>query len=192
MKKSKTVYARNLFTTLGILLLSFVLLGVAFASITYNTTLHTERVNMSSTADEASHVVVATDSAWGVESLWMRMYLSSLSQASGYRILITDADGTILSCSDNTLNCSHIGQQIETEILGLMAENGEFSARTDLSGVYSEPCFVVGLRIMELDAENPDVYKRQEKRPGMSSWPYFGVRALLTSWVKISVKMDAY
>ena len=43
MKKSKTVYASNLFTTLGILLLSFLLLGVAFASITYSTTIQTER-----------------------------------------------------------------------------------------------------------------------------------------------------
>ena len=155
MSRTKTVYARNLFTTLGILLLSFILLGVSFASITYNTTLQTERINMVGTANEASHVMVATEKAWGVESLWMRMYLSSLSEASGYRILISDAEGTVVSCSDSELNCRHIGRYIGQDVLGLVTETGKFFPRTDFSGVYGESCFVVGIKITQIDADDP-------------------------------------
>ncbi len=132
----KSIYHRNFMLTAGLVLLSFLILGAAFAAISYEFIVDDKQGTMHDTAqtvaDAASAKVVEMDlSDWD-----LRMTISTISRATGMNILLCGTDGVVVSCSDEDLLCGHVGKQIPESALSGVAAQGYFSGILDLSEFY--------------------------------------------------------
>ncbi|MBO5671170.1 MAG: hypothetical protein J6S41_06435, partial [Clostridia bacterium] len=115
------------------MLVCFMLLGVAFLFLDRNILGSERRETMVETAQQLAGTIAVyadldlPDSE--VDASLPRMdlciLLSNVSRTSGFRILLTDAGGSIMSCSDAPNTCAHTGHTIRQEALQgiLMAGN---------------------------------------------------------------------
>lgn len=139
----KTIFYRNIMSTLFLLLLSFVLLGGVFAFWSYRYILSQQRSDMSKVSDDAVHIISSQVPQYSLDSLEMRMSISILGSVSSYDILVADASGYVVSCSDG-LYCEHIGRLIPayaTERLN--GSQKQYAGITSLGGMYSANKYVV-------------------------------------------------
>jgi len=158
MKSIRSIYFKNFLTIAAILGISFLILGVAFASFSYRLIIGEKREAVSLSADEATKVVSAYSTTWEFDSFDMKMTLSSLSSSTGFHILLCDTDGTVVSCSDRLINCPHIGASVPEEQLVSLRANGDFSGVSDLGGIYGEPRYTIG-RTIEQNVDGSIVVK---------------------------------
>ncbi|MDR0906758.1 MAG: HAMP domain-containing histidine kinase [Oscillospiraceae bacterium] len=151
MKRS--IYFKNFRTTAGIVLLSFVVLGGLFSAWSYRSIVGNRRESMTSAARETLRYVTAQSMYYGseLEGFEIRMALSMISRASGFDIIITNADGVVISCSDEELICAHIGKRISREAVDTMLAGHGYDAASK-SEVYGEERYFVGVIIPGEDA----------------------------------------
>lgn len=155
MKKKSglhTVRFKSFAYTTGILLLSFLILSCAFTGIGYRFAVRQKQAEMVRAAQEIGKTVGAVQADMELRELELRMILSSFSAITDADIQICTADGEIVSCSDQTLNCEHLGRVVTEKNRSLLLETGESGVLTDLDGVFDVPRFVISERVA--DSEN--------------------------------------
>ena len=130
MKSS--LFVKNLFMTVSLLLLCVVLVGGVSSVWTYRYISRAEREKVASAAQTAAHTVSALSGEYEAGSMEMQMNVSMLGQASGYRVLVADSSGTVTSCSDG-LTCIHIGMPLPEEITSAVDSSGSFRGPAALS-----------------------------------------------------------
>jgi len=96
MRHIRRVYLRHFLAAAVILLVCFVLLGSFFAVLSRQYVMSEQRDSMQSNAGQAVRIVSALRPMWDLNTLEMHMALSSISAASGYPMLICDADGVVV------------------------------------------------------------------------------------------------
>ena len=145
----KTIFFRNFFSTAAIVFVSFVMLGAVFASLSYRYMYNSRRDEMSHMAQEATNNVSALSSMWTIDSLEIKMMLTMMSNMSGNNILLTDTSGIVVSCSDNYINCMHMGKQVPTNVLyeAYWNDGGYINVSTKLGGIYSSAQYVVAMPV---------------------------------------------
>ncbi len=146
MKRLKSLSLKNFLTTAIILLMSFLLTGVAFSFTLYRSIYQENRKNMISALGQASRMITAYAAQWKLEDLEVRFAVSSVASLSGNDVLIADKEGVVVSCSDRELNCPHLGKRIPSEVLARIPaadsrEDGQISTRAvsgaaDFDGLY--------------------------------------------------------
>lgn len=148
MKNS--VFAKNLGSTVVLLLLTIFLLGGVFAGWSYQFTVEDQRNELSSVAEKATHVVSSLSGSFSTDSFEMGMSISILGDTSHYTIMLTDCDGTILSCSDSDgLTCDHLGLTLSPVMMDTLAEKGSFRGTSSASGIFEERRYMVVLPLMD-------------------------------------------
>lgn len=141
MKKS--IFYRNIRSTVFLLLLSFVLLGSVFASWSYRYILKQQRNDMSRISADAVHTVSSLLPEYPLDSFSMRMNISILGSVSNYNILVSDTSGHVLACSDG-LYCDHVGKSIPVYAIESINEASEqYVGITTLGGLYSSGRYVI-------------------------------------------------
>ncbi len=130
MKSS--LFVKNLFMTVSLLLLCVVLVGGVSSVWTYRYISRTERDKVAAAAETAAHTVSALSGEYEAGSMEMQMNVSMLGKASGYRILVADSSGTVTSCSDG-LTCMHIGMPLPGEMISAVDVSGSFRGPSALS-----------------------------------------------------------
>lgn len=150
MKKAcfKSIYLKNFFSTALLLLVSFIIFGLSFTSISYQMVVNEKKKTMSSTATETSKIVAAYDVQWDLDGFEVRMVLSATEIMSGFHIILCDTDGVIISSSDKEMYSQYIGRQIPESVVNTIKTDGEYSGTSDLNGVYSSLRYVVGEKIV--------------------------------------------
>ena len=75
--------------------------------------------------------------------------LSVASRAAGADMVVCDAAGRLVLCTESPMGCSHQGMQITDGYLDQVKTKGAVSDRGVIRGLYSEPRFVTSVAIRD-------------------------------------------
>ena len=149
----KTMYGRQFATMVGMVLLSFFMLGASFATLSYQYTIREKKDTLERNARYIAQFTSDSVKSGG-ELVWQTMafqsYLSSVAKVSDSHIIVTTPEGVIVYASSGDtaltgLQYAPLTQQMVNAIL-----NGPFTGMTTLNGLYDEPRYLVGLPITTL------------------------------------------
>lgn len=147
----KSIYLRNFFATATLVFASFLLISLAFVFITRSYIISEYRDDMQAGANEIARVSAAVAKDDSLESWALGMVLSSLSNSTGNHIFVTDAGGTIVSCSDKAPVCRHIGMQISPVTVAEIKNVGRYDQISSLDGMYENSHYVVAVPVNAAD-----------------------------------------
>ena len=142
----KSIYLRSFAATAATVAMCFLIIALSFIGIGRSYVISEYRENMVNTANEVGRMTSAVVHGDSLSGWMLSMSISSIAKATGDHIFITDASGTVLSCSDRAPVCEHMGRQIPEETLEAVREGG-FDERTDLNGMYPLPRYVVAVPV---------------------------------------------
>lgn len=127
------------------------MLGTAFFFFGKSYLINEYRDKMDTNADEivSTASILATDDS--LDSWDLRLLISSMSTSYGNHIFITDANGTVVLCSEKTIMCDHIGKTLSTDIMTLLDTQGSMDQLSSLESFYPETRFVVAKPITNAD-----------------------------------------
>ncbi len=149
----KTMYGRQFATMVGMVLLSFLMLGASFATLSYQYTIRDKKDTLERNAKYIAQFTSDSVKSGG-ELVWQtdafQSYLNSVAQVSDSHVMVTTPDGIILYATSGSteltkLQGALLSQQTVSDIVG-----GSFLGMTTLGGLYDEPRYLVGLPITTL------------------------------------------
>ncbi len=138
-----SIYFKNFMAMAVIVLTSFLIVGVSFVFILRYFVMNDARENMVANAEQISRNAAAMTDVDELEDWDTRMSISMLSEATGNHIFLCDKNGVVISCSDKSLGCGHIGKQIPRTYITAINSNGQLEQLTDLNGFYDTVRVVV-------------------------------------------------
>ena len=146
----KSMYGRQFATMAGMILLSFLMLGASFATLSYQYTIKDKQDSMGRSAS----IIAAYTSAFineNGEYSWredvFQGQLSYLALATDVHILVSTPDGTVVYATDGVSELTALeGSTIPQQILSDTLE-GSFAGPTRLGGMYSRSRYLVSLPI---------------------------------------------
>lgn len=147
----KTMYGRQFTAMAGMVLLSFLMLGASFATLSYQYTIREKQEtlvrNASYIADYTSYA--ATQSGGLVwDTAGFQQYLSAVAKIADSHILVTTDGGQVLYGTDGSSELTSMrGRTLNSQFV-TAASSGSFTGMSTLGGLYEEPRYVVGLPIM--------------------------------------------
>ena len=133
-------------------IISFLILGIAFVFLGRSFVINEYRDNMEANAEEVSRSAQALTREGALNGWELRMTISALSKITGNHIFISDASGVIVSCSDMNIACDHLGRQIDPAVFVQLRNGAEFNQITSLYGFYEKPHYVVAEQIDAVDS----------------------------------------
>lgn len=77
-----------------------------------------------------------------MNSWLLSMIISAISRSTGNHIFITDANGLVMSCSDQTPMCKHYGTLLPEDVITGIKDGQELEIST-LGGMYTNPRYIV-------------------------------------------------
>lgn len=158
MKKTQSIYYKNFLATSLLVFISFLIFGSVFTAWSYRLITGEKRGSMSKTASEVSRFIATYGNIeiWDMDTaVKVKISLTACSYISGFDMLLTDASGMVVACSDNyNYMCDHQWKTVSPEILDEIGQTRNFSRGTDLGGIYSELRYVVGIPVKEFDSSN--------------------------------------
>ncbi len=143
MKRS--IFLRHFLMTAGTVFLSFVILGVMFFFWSYNLIMQDKVDSMKSVGDEVARTISLYSLAADLDGLEMRLFLTSFSSISGFDLLLTDQNGSVISCSDAGITCVHMGKRVPPDLLYEIRSRPAYIRLTDMDGVYDSTRYVFGV-----------------------------------------------
>ena len=147
----KSMYGRQFATMAGMVLLSFLMLGASFATLSYQYTIKEKKDtlerNAQYIADFTSGYIgmVGGTMAWQTSSF--QNYLTAVARVSDSHIMVTTPDGMILYATSGESELEEFQYaRLSPEVVSQISEN-LFLGMTNLDGLYHEPRYLVGLPI---------------------------------------------
>ena len=141
----KSIYFRNFSATALMVMMSFLMVGVAFVFLGRDFIISSHRESMEDSAEVVSLMVLTkfdagvytAESVNGVlSSPEVRVLLNGASLLSGNDIIVTNADGLVLSCCDEPGACPHIRRSVGESTIMQLASAGTLSVTGTLDGLY--------------------------------------------------------
>ena len=148
------MYGRQFATMAGMILLSFLMLGASFATLSYQYTIKDKQDSMSRSAG----IIAAYTSTFineNGEYSWrediFQGQLSYLALATDVHILVGTPEGTVVYATDGVSELTALeGRTIPQQVLSETLE-GSFAGATRLGGMYSRARYLVSLPITSGD-----------------------------------------
>ena len=136
MKMRKSTYFRIFIATVLIVFISFSLLGGLSSAFSYSRSINEKREMMISTLNESARYIATQHIHYGVNlnDLDLAMWLAVTSRITNMDLLITDADGAILSGSDPFI--VHSGKTVPKSILEATDIRERSVVRSTLGEIY--------------------------------------------------------
>ena len=144
------MYGRQFATMAGMILLSFLMLGASFATLSYQYAIQEKQDSMGRSANIIAAYTSEYINANGQYS-WQDMgfqgQLSVLALATDTHVMVSTAQGTVVYATDGAnelleLESRSIPTQIVSEVV-----RGSFVGATTLGGMYERPRYLVALPI---------------------------------------------
>ena len=145
----KSIYLRNFTATAVLVLTCFLLVSFSFVSIGRIYLIREYKSTMDNSAQEVARAAEAISQIDSLNSWLLGMSISSLARSTGNGILITDAGGTVVCCSDRAPTCEHIGRQLSDSVMSLLRTSGKMDQISSLDGMYAKERFVVATQILD-------------------------------------------
>lgn len=152
MKLLKSLYFRNFLTVIIIMVLSFAILAAGFSSVSYGYVINEKTRQLEDYARYAVGMVSSFYGIYDLDNVNVRALITALGAASGYRIILTDEDGLIVSTSDRAGR--ELGSTVPYSCVTGIINSGEYRALTSLGGLFEREHFVVGFSL------SPEGYDR--------------------------------
>ena len=145
----KSLYGRQFLLTAGMVLISFALLGASFFVLSYRYTLQETRQSIERNTDDVARFTANVRAEGvGVRSVAYQLYIANVAHISNAFVLITEADGEMVLCSDGvTVTSGLSGQYIPQDIAEQVVQQGDYKGMTTLGGLFPEKRFVAGTPI---------------------------------------------
>lgn len=142
----KSIYFRNFLSTALMVLMSFLIIGVALIFLGQNFIISSHRDDMKSNAEIVSGYIKTVD-VDDYPNWETRISLSVASGMSGNDIFLTNSDGLIVSCSDDPGKCSHIGRRIDAAYMYELQSKGELNTVSDLGGIFPSQRYIYAMPV---------------------------------------------
>lgn len=143
------VYVKNFIIIVLLIAVCLLVMGMAFAGISYSFILREQLESMTQAAGTAGSMLRSYAQQWqsGLDSLNMGATLTWMSDLAGYHMLVTDIQGQILNCSDEVANCYHLGLSVPADAVARINRSGFYRGLTTLNGAFESPRYVVGMAL---------------------------------------------
>lgn len=138
----KSIYLRNFTATALLVLTCFILVAFSFVGIGRLYLIREYKSDMVASAEEVSRTAAAVGQNDSMNSWLLSMIISAISRSTGNHIFITDANGLVMSCSDQTLMCKHYGTLLPEDVITGIKDGQELEIST-LGGMYTNPRYIV-------------------------------------------------
>ena len=154
----KSIYFRIFLATALIVFISFSLLGGLFIALSYNRTHNENRTLMFSTLRETTVYIREQVHHHGIQidDDSMDSWLTMTAGVTGFDLLITDAFGTVIACSE--IFPHHIGMSLPYYLLDF-ANLSEYEViRSEMGELYTRTRQVAAIPIMLTENDNLEVF----------------------------------
>ena len=94
----KSIYFKNFTATAAMVMVSFLILGIAFVFLGRSYVINDARDKMEANAEEVSRSAQALTREGELNGWELRMTISAVSKITGNQIFISDPAGVIISC----------------------------------------------------------------------------------------------
>ena len=149
----RSYYFKNFITMAALVLLSFLILSASFVLIGRNYALRERRETIESNAIELSRLTSAFAQDGSLEDWSFRITLSTIARSTGNLCFVADTDGTVVTCSDISLSCNHVGSRIPENVMNSLREKNYFSGIAPISGEDGIHSYVAALPAVSKSGE---------------------------------------
>ena len=145
----KTMFSRQFALTASLIILSVLLLGLAFRVYIGQYASGMARKTLDHNADVIADLAAAYDSTDALSNSWdVRINLSFASTVSDTNAVICDGSGTVIVCSCSSLACEHLGKQLDADFVHRVSEENKLSATATITGLYPDERFLVAENVI--------------------------------------------
>lgn len=150
----KTTFSRQFATTAMLVLLSLLVMALAFQPLLRSYLVDMTKKSLLSNAEAVAELAAAYDTSGELESNWgFRISLDFAAHVSDTDAIVSDPDGTVLLCSCEDLYCTHRGQQLPQELVEQVFAEGEITRESRLDGLYDEARYLVAVPVVSAAAD---------------------------------------
>ena len=139
----KSIYLRNFVATAIMVSVCFLIVACSFVGIGRNYLISEYREDMVNSAREVSRTAAVIAQNNSLNSWILSMTLSSVSNSTGNQVMVADPDGVVVTCSDRSPVCEHMGYHMPEDVLHQLRANGAINQITNLGGLYDSNRYVV-------------------------------------------------
>ena len=168
----RSLYWQQFALTAGMVLLTLLLLGAAFFTLSRNQTMSVRRIEMRDRARmvaqlSADYLAAGADEVTDRE-VTLKAMATVASQMSEVDFLICLNSGSVLLTTDETL----VGQvlTVPQELVERIVQTGDYHGRTTLGGIYGQKQFVVGVPVTSGDTAQGVVLAVMDGGDLMGMW----------------------
>jgi len=145
----KTTFSRTFSTTVIILLLSLILVGTSFQVLVEDYLAESAIHELQQNSTAISNLASAYSSEGAMLNRDFMVNLDIVSHVSESDILICDAKGRVILCSDSITGCNHQRLRVDKNYLDKVIENGGDTATGMIPDLYEEARYVVSTPITD-------------------------------------------
>ena len=145
----KTTFSRTFSTTVIILLLSLILVGTSFQALVEDYLAESAIAELQRNSTAVSNLASAYSSEGGMLNRDFMVNLDVVSAVSDSDILICDATGKIILCSDSITGCNHQRLRVDRAYLDKVLTQGGDTATGKIPDLYEELRYVVATPITD-------------------------------------------
>ena len=148
----RSIYGRQFAMMAGVILFSFLLLGSAFALLSYQYIATDRQESLERTADNVADITATALTQLGdrsLDSAFIRTNLSNLAAMAGSDILLATSEGQVALAvdSEGTIQTALIGSSLPASMVTTVTDTG-YAGMTSLNGFYETPHYVVGVPLI--------------------------------------------
>ena len=129
----------------------FLIISLAFVGIGRQYLISEYQEKMDTCALEVSRIAAAVSRSEKLSSWSLSMNLSALSNSTGNHIFVTDSEGLIVSCSDRSMRCDHLGRHVSGAFFDTLTQEGQNKEISSLDGIYGSGRYVAAREIRGQD-----------------------------------------
>ena len=145
----KTTFSRTFSTTVIILLLSLILVGTSFQVLVEDFLAESAIAELQRNSTAVANLASAYSSEGGMLNRDFMVNLDIVSGVSDSDILICDAGGRVILCSDSITGCDHQRLRVDKAYLDKVIANGGDTATGKIPDLYEETRYVVATPITD-------------------------------------------
>ena len=145
----KTTFSRTFSTTVIILLLALILVGTSFQALVEDYLAESAITELQQNSTAMANLASAYHSEGAMLNRDFMVNLDIVSSVSQSDILICDATGRIVLCSDSITGCDHHRLRVDQAFLDKVIENGGDTATGKIPDLYEETRYVVSTPITD-------------------------------------------
>lgn len=136
-------YLRTFLTTSLLVLLSFMLIGLSFGVVSRRVFITETRDRVMNSSEQVTRLAEAYAQDGDIRSLELRMMLSTIASSTGQHIFVASPRGTVVTCSDNSVFCEHMGITLDSSVISSLSDTERVNLQGTLGGMYTDEHYVM-------------------------------------------------